>query len=76
MRENDVFGVKPLNELLEIIKDQINDIYEKIMEKLKQNSNRFDRNVQKRKKSDFENIYKAYICKKRKSSDFSNVSSQ
>ena len=76
MRENDVFGVKPLKELLEIIKEQINDVYEKTMEKQKQNCNKFDRNVQKRKKSDFENIYKAYICKKRKSSDFSNISSQ
>jgi hypothetical protein len=33
MRENDIFGVKPLKELLEIIKEQINDSFDKIMRK-------------------------------------------
>ena len=29
MRENDIFGVKPFNELLEIIKEEMKKIYEK-----------------------------------------------
>ena len=33
MKENDIFGVKPFNELLEIIKDEINNSIEKILGK-------------------------------------------
>ena len=71
MRENDIFGVKPLKELLEIIKEQINDSFDKIMRKQYEDFIKYDKNVQKRKESDLDNIYKEYIKKKRKISEVS-----
>jgi hypothetical protein len=71
MRENDIFGVKPLKELLEIIKEQINDSFDKIMRKQYEDFTKYDKNVQKRKESDLDNIYKEYIKKKRKISEVS-----
>ena len=71
MRENDIFGVKPLKELLEIIKEQINDSFDKIMRKQYDDFTKYDKNVQKRKESDLDNIYKEYIKKKRKISEIS-----
>ena len=35
MRENDIFGVKPFSELLEIIKEEINISLEKILKEYK-----------------------------------------
>lgn len=71
MRENDIFGVKPLKELLEIIKEQINDSFDKIMRKQYEDFTKYDKNAQKRKESDLDNIYKEYIKKKRKISEVS-----
>ena len=73
MKENDIFGVKPFSELLEIIKDEINTSIERILGKQYDEYSRFDRNNQRRKESDFDNVYKAYINKKRKLSDTSNI---
>ena len=73
MRENDIFGVKPFAELLEIIKEEISISLEKILGKQYDEFSKFDKNNQKRKESDFDNIYKAYINKKRKLSDTSNI---
>jgi hypothetical protein len=73
MRENDIFGVKPFGELLEIIKEEISISLEKILGKQYDEFSKFDKNNQKRKESDFDNIYKAYINKKRKLSDTSNI---
>ena len=73
MRENDIFGVKPFSELLEIIKDEINDSLEKILGKQYDEYSKFDKNNQRRKESDFDNVYKAYLNKKRKLSDTSNI---
>jgi len=73
MRENDIFGVKPFSELLEIIKDEINDSLEKILGKQYDDYSKFDKNNQRRKESDFDNVYKAYLNKKRKLSDASNI---
>ena len=73
MRENDIFGVKPFNELLEIIKDEMNNSLEKILGKQYDEQSKFDRNNQRRKESDFDNVYKAYINKKRKLSETSNI---
>lgn len=73
MRENDIFGVKPFGELLEIIKEEISISLEKILGKQYDEFSKFDKNNQKRKESDFDNIYKAYINKKRKLSDISNI---
>jgi hypothetical protein len=73
MRENDIFGVKPFGELLEIIKEEISISLEKILGKQYDEFSKFDKNNQKRKESDFDNIYKAYINKKRKLSDASNI---
>ena len=73
MRENDIFGVKPFNELLEIIKDEMNNSLEKILGKQYDEYSKFDRNNQRRKESDFDNVYKAYINKKRKLSETSTI---
>jgi len=73
MRENDIFGVKPFSELLEIIKEEINISLEKILGKQYDEYSKFDKDNQRRKESDFENVYKAYINKKRKLSDASNI---
>ena len=73
MRENDIFGVKPFKELLELIKDQINETIEKIIGKQYDEYTKYDKNVRKRKESDLDNIYKAYINKKRKISESSNI---
>ncbi len=73
MRENDIFGVKPFGELLEIIKEEISISLEKILGKQYDEFSKFYKNNQKRKESDFDNIYKAYINKKRKLSDTSNI---
>ena len=73
MKENDIFGVKPFSELLETIKDEINNSIERILGKQYDEYSRFDRNNQRRKESDFDNVYKAYINKKRKLSDTSNL---
>ena len=69
MRENDIFGVKPFNELLEIIKEEMNNSLEKILGKQYDEYSKLDRNKQRGKESDFDIIYKAYINKKRKLSD-------
>ena len=61
MRENDIFGVKPFNELLEIIKEEINISLEKILGKQYDEYSKFDKDTQRRKESDFDNVYKAYI---------------
>ena len=73
MRENDIFGVKPFNELLEIIKDEINISLEKIIGKQYDEYSKYDKDSQRRKESDFDNVYKAYINKKRKLSETSNI---
>ena len=73
MRENDIFGVKPFKELLEIIKEQINDDIEKIIGKQYDDYSKYDKNTQKRKESDLDNVYRAYINKKRKISESSNI---
>ena len=73
MRENDIFGVKPFSELLEIIKEEINISLEKILGKQYDEYSKFDKDNQRRKESDFDNVYKAYINKKRKFSDASNI---
>ena len=73
MRENDIFGVKPFNELLEIIKDEMNNSLEKILGKQYDEYSKFDRNNQRRKEADFDNVYKAYINKKRKLSETSTI---
>ena len=73
MKENDIFGVKPFSELLETIKDEINISLEKILGKQYDEYSKFDKNNQRRKESDFDNVYKAYINKKRKLSDTSNI---
>ena len=73
MRENDIFGVKPFGELLEIIKEEINISLEKILGKQYDEYSKFDKDNQRRKESDFDNVYKAYINKKRKLSDASNI---
>ena len=73
MRENDIFGVKPFNELLEIIKDEINISLEKILGKQYDEYSKYDKDSQRRKESDFDNVYKAYINKKRKLSETSNI---
>ena len=73
MRENDIFGVKPFDELLELIKDEINNLLEKILGKQYDEYSKFDKNNQRRKESDLDNIYKAYINKKRKLSEASNI---
>ena len=72
MRENDIFGVKPFKELLEIIKEQINDDIEKILGKQYDDYSKYDKNTQRRKESDLDNVYRAYINKKRKISVSSN----
>ena len=73
MRENDIFGVKPFDELLEIIKDEINNLIEKILGKQYDEYSKFGKNNQRRKESDLDNVYKAYINKKRKLSEASNI---
>ena len=73
MRENDIFGVKPFDELLELIKDEINNLLEKILGKQCDEYSKFDKNNQRRKESDLDNVYKAYINKKRKLSEASNI---
>lgn len=73
MRENDIFGVKPFKELLEIIKEQISDTIEKILGKQYDDYVKYDKNAIKRKESDLDNIYKAYIKKKRKISETNNT---
>ena len=73
MRENDIFGVKPFKELLEMIKDQINETIEKIIGKQYDEYAKYDKSVTRRKESDLDNIYKAYINKKRKISESSNI---
>ena len=72
MRENDIYGVKPFKDLLEIIKEQINETIEKIIGKQYDDYPKYDKNVQRRKESDLDNIYKAYINKKRKISEENN----
>jgi hypothetical protein len=72
MRENDIYGVKPFKDLLEIIKEQINETIEKIIGKQYDDYAKYDKNVQRRKESDLDNIYKAYINKKRKISEENN----
>ena len=72
MRENDIYGVKPFKDLLEIIKEQINETIEKIIGKQYDDYAKYDKNVQRRKESDLINIYKAYINKKRKISEENN----
>ena len=76
MRENDIFGVKPFKELLEIIKGQISDTIEKILGKQYDEYIKYDKYVTKRKGSDLDNIYKAYIKKKRKLSESINTNQQ
>ena len=49
MRENDIFGVKPFDELLELIKDEINNLLEKILGKQYDEYSKFDKNNQRRK---------------------------
>jgi hypothetical protein len=73
MKENDIFGVKPFSELLETIKDEINISLEKILGKQYDEYSKFDKTNQRRKESDFDNVYKAYINKKRKLSDTSTI---
>ena len=73
MRENDIFGVKPFSELLEIIKEEINISLEKILGKQYDEYSKFDKDNQRRKESDFDNVYKAYINKKRKLSETSTI---
>ena len=73
MRENDIFGVKPFKELLEIIKEQITESIEKILGKQYDDYSKYDKNTQRRKESDLDNVYKAYINKKRKISESSNI---
>ena len=73
MRENDIFGVKPFSELLEIIKEEINISLEKILGKQYDEYSKFDKDTQRRKESDFDHVYKAYINKKRKLSDTSTI---
>lgn len=73
MRENDIFGVKPFKELLEIIKEQISETVEKILGKQYDEYVKYDKNATKRKESDLDNIYKAYIKKKRKISETNNT---
>ncbi len=73
MRENDIFGVKPFKELLEIIKEQISETIEKILGKQYDEYVKYDKNATKRKESDLDNIYKAYIKKKRKISETNNT---
>ena len=73
MRENDIFGVKPFDELLELIKEEINNLLEKILGKQYDEYSKFDKNNQRRKESDLDNVYKAYINKKRKLSEASNI---
>ena len=73
MKENDIYGVKPFDELLEIIKDEINNLLEKIIGKQYDDYSKFDKNNQRRKESDLDNVYKAYINKKRKLSEASNI---
>ena len=73
MRENDIFGVKPFDELLELIKDEINNLLEKILGKQYDEYSKFDKNNQRRKESDLDNVYKAYINKKRKLSETSTI---
>ena len=73
MRENDIFGVKPFKELLEIVKEQINDDIEKIIGKQYDDYSKYDKNTQRRKESDLDNVYRAYINKKRKLSEASNI---
>ena len=73
MRENDIFGVKPFGELLEIIKEEISISLEKILGKQYDEYSKFDKTNQRRKESDFDNVYKAYINKKRKLSDTSTI---
>ena len=71
MRENDIFGVKPFKELLEIIKEQINETIDKIIGKQYDDYARYDKNIKRRKESDLDSIFKAYINKKRKISESS-----
>ena len=66
MKENDIFGVKPFKELLGIIKEQINDDIDKIIGKQYDDYSKYDKTTQKRKESDLDNVYRAYINKKRK----------
>ena len=73
MRENDIFGVKPFSELFEIIKEEINISLEKILGKQYDEYSKFDKDNQRRKESDFDNVYKAYINKKRKLSETSTI---
>ena len=73
MKENDIFGVKPFSELLETIKDEINISLEKILGKQYDEYVKYDKNATKRKESDLDNIYKAYIKKKRKISETNNT---
>ena len=73
MKENDIFGVKPFSELLETIKDEINISLEKILGKQYDEYSKFDKANQRRKESDLDNVYKAYINKKRKLSDTSTI---
>ena len=56
-----------------LIKDEINDSLEKILGKQYDDYSKFDKNNQRRKESDFDNVYKAYLNKKRKLSDASNI---
>ena len=72
MRENDIFGVKPFKELLELIKEEINDSIERIIGKQYDDYAKYDRSVTRRKESDLDNIYKAYLKKKRKLSETNN----
>lgn len=71
MRENDIFGVKPFKELLEIIKEQINETIDKIIGKQYDDYARYDKTIKRRKESDLDSIFKAYINKKRKISESS-----
>ena len=73
MIENDIFRINTFNELLEIIKEEINISLEKILGKQYDEYSKFDKDNQRRKESDFDNVYKVYINKKRKLSDASNI---
>ena len=56
-----------------MIKDQINETIEKIIGKQYDEYAKYDKSVTRRKESDLDNIYKAYINKKRKISESSNI---
>lgn len=74
MREKDAYGVKPFRELLELIKDGINSHIQDLFNKKQEDYFKSEKNIKKRKVSDFDMVFHSLMNKKRKLSGLSNNS--